>query len=114
MAKDEFLFEMKRNLNQLYLLLWKNYRLQIRSIVGLVVELLVPAMFAIILLPIRTIVKADLKSNFTEYEPFTFDEIKRYKNETTIAYQPDNSLFLDRIMSRVGKKLNFEVKSKVF
>jgi len=114
MAKDEFLFEMKRNLNQLYLLLWKNYRLQIRSIVGLLVELLVPAMFAIILLPIRTIVKADLMSNFTEYEPFTFDEIIRYKNETTIAYQPDNSLFLDRIMSRVGKKLNFEVKSKVF
>jgi len=104
---------MKRNLNQLYLLLWKNYRLQIRSIIGLIIELLVPAMFAIILLPIRTIVKADFKSNFTEYEQFAFNKVFRFKNETIIAYQPDNSQLLDRIMTRVGDNLKLSVRGKL-
>ena len=112
MTKKEHVFQTKRNFDQLLLLIWKNYRLQVRSIIGLVVELLVPAMFAIILLPIRTIVNADFKANSTEYEAFGFDKVMRFKNETTIAYQPDDSPLLDRMMLRVGDKLNFSVRGK--
>ena len=62
-------------LNQLKLLLWKNYALQKRSVIGTILELAVPALFAIILLPIRTIIKSNdhpLDSNFTAFSPHSF------------------------------------------
>ena len=40
---------LKSDLRQLFLLVWKNYSLQKRSIIGSIVEILVPALFAIIL-----------------------------------------------------------------
>ena len=100
----------KRNLKQLNLLLWKNSKLQIRSIIGLIIELTVPALFAIILLPIRTIVNADLKSESTEYNSFDINTIKLTNtNKKVIAYQPGDSIFLKEIMQSVGKNLKFEL-----
>ena len=69
-------------------------------------------MFAIILLPIRTIVKADLKSNFTEYDQFSFNSVNNILKDT-IAYQPNDSELLNRIMQKVGKNLKFKIACKL-
>ena len=126
--------EVSRALRQLQLLLWKNLKLQMRSPVGTLIELLVPALFAIILLPIRRIVKSDQYVNDTMYEAFTIERLPydlipvdpNYKASDnwllewlgvqsdgtwTLAYQPDDSPLLDTLMSEVSRKLRLGVKS---
>jgi hypothetical protein len=65
----------KSDIKQLFLLIWKNYSLQKRSIISTAFEILIPALFAIILLPIRTIVKSQQFVNDTVYEPFSFNAL---------------------------------------
>lgn len=119
--------------NQLVLLLWKNSKLQSRSVISTVLEIAVPALFAIILLPIRTIVNSDRYLNDTVYPSFTINQIPDdlvpsqfflYQNEFKMnpvdysekgwswpfAYQPNNSLKLDKIMRQVAQDLNFQLK----
>src|SRR4051812_14479908 len=49
---------MLTHVKQFFLLLWKNYTLQKRSLIGTCLEIAVPALFAIILMPIRRIVNS--------------------------------------------------------
>lgn len=100
----QFKNNLKNDLKQLWLLLWKNLRLQIRSPIGLALEILVPALFAFILLPIRTIVKSESIKDPITFNAFNIDTLPlRFFNQT-IAYQPDN-LVLKNLMQNVGHKL---------
>jgi hypothetical protein len=97
----------KKNLNQLNLLLWKNYRLQVKSIIGLILELTVPALFAIILLPIRTIVKSEQLDYDTFYS--TFDLRNFTFKSYVLAYQPNNSALVNRIMEKTRDDLKINL-----
>ena len=70
-----------------------------------ILEFLVPAFFALILLPIRTVIKSETKLNDTVFKPFnldTFDEnFLLYKN-STFAYYPNNSDMIVKIMQKVS------------
>lgn len=118
------------NFKQIWLLLWKNYSLQKRSIVSTLLELAVPALFAVILIPIRKIVKSDQYLNDTTFPAFSFNALpddllpsdeffsnyNRYLNMNithsnnlrdglwTFAYQP-NTTMLNKIMKKVSKDL---------
>jgi len=117
--------------NQLVLLLWKNARLQLRSPIGLLLGITVPALFAIILLPIRSIVSSD-KVNDTYYKPFSIEDFpgsltpKDYvfsqnlfkldlpKNNWvwSFSYAPNNSAKIDSIMKSVALDLNLKLYCK--
>nr|UOU03312.1 ATP-binding cassette subfamily A3-1 [Brachionus rubens] len=96
------------NLNQLILLLWKNLRLQLKSPIGLALEILVPALFAFILLPIRTIVKSTLVPEPTTYTPFKPETL--FFLLKTIAYQPNDVDFVNELMKKVGQDLRLDPK----
>lgn len=99
--------EFKKNFNQLGLLLWKNYVLQKRSIIGTILELLLPAFFAIILLPIRGIVKSNNLANDTLYRPFSLDPFPT-------GLKPEYSVF-NRHLSKddlLSGKINLKAEEK--
>jgi hypothetical protein len=104
--KNGYSNNFKRNLNQLWILLWKNQKVQIRSLIGLFLEVFSPCLFAIILLPIRTIVKSQVYSEPIVYKPFSLEQNTfSFQNFTLIyAYQPKNNI-TEEIMKRVGLKL---------
>lgn len=99
--------EFKRDLKQLGLLLWKNYRLQIKSPIGLVLEILVPALFAFILLPIRSIVKSEEFKSPTVFGEFSVNQLPRkfFNKSLFLAYQPNNSELVNEIIRQVGNNL---------
>lgn len=112
----------KNDLRQLKLLLWKNFTIQKRSIIGTILEILVPTLFVIILLPIRSIVKSEYFSNDTTYHEFSFDHLPFnlrpkpsvdapfYKGlQWTFAYQPNTNNMTNRIMEQVGVKLGMNI-----
>lgn len=92
---------------QLWLLLWKNFRLQLRSPIGLLIEILTPALFAIILLPIRTIVKSETFNTTTTYSPFSPLYFPIIPGVTQIAYSPNDVDLANRIMNQVGLRFSF-------
>nr|QUF59428.1 ATP-binding cassette transporter Abca3-2 [Brachionus angularis] len=99
--------DFKKNLKQIYLLLWKNYSLQKRSIVSTILEILVPALFVIILIPIRKIVKSDQYLNNTIFPTFTFNSLpdQLIPSLWTLGYQPNNSVLINNIMKKVSNDL---------
>ena len=101
-------------LDQLGLLLWKNYRLQIRSIIGLAVELIIPALLAIILTPFRSIVKSTPYPNDTVFDAFSLPDNfypSSDQKKLSIAYQPRNadSTLVQNIMASVSRDFNLTV-----
>jgi ATP-binding cassette subfamily A (ABC1) protein 3 len=100
----------KTQLCQLWLLLWKNFLLQKRSVIGTILELTIPAIFAIILLPIRSIVKSDPKLNDTIYDRFPINSLDSYLVEKNFSfgYSPNNIVFLDKVMLKMAENLNLD------
>lgn len=128
------------NLRQLKLLLWKNYLIQKRSKIGTIAEIIVPTIFVLILLPIRTIVKSEYYPDDTVYQEFSFDKLPRtlipipttslhrggFLRDNTLnnndnssmflkwkfAYQPNSSDIAARIMDKVGTNLGMDIVGK--
>ena len=104
--------------NQLNLLLWKNFKLQFRSVLSTILGVSVPILFAIILLPIRTIVKTDNYLNNTIYPTFEINDFPFQPKLVSpnvkwiLGFQP-NSSKINEIMDMVSSKLNLEVKRKL-
>ena len=95
----------KTNRNQLYLLLWKNMLLQKRSIISTLAEILLPALFAIILLLVRVFVASDRKLSDTTFQAFSIDSVNGTKWQSlSLAYCP-NTKITQRIMDDVRNKL---------
>ncbi len=104
----------RSSLDQLGLLLWKNYRLQIRSIIGLAVELIIPALLALILTPFRSIVKSTAYPNDTVFDAFSLPNNfypSSDQKKISIAYQPLNadSSLVQNIMASVSRDFNLTV-----
>jgi len=105
----------KSNFKQLGVLLWKNYVLQKRSIVGLILEILLPMLFAIILLPIRSIVQSTNYSSDTNYDAFQLNQYPSILPKTPsypaqkwfIGFTPSNNAILNQTMNTVASKCNF-------
>ena len=114
------------DLKQLNLLLWKNYLLQKRSIIGTILEILVPALFVIILLPIRTIVRSDYHPDDSVFDEYTIDALPssllppfNYDDDSlsfssraglwTFAYAPNNTDLVNRVMKKVGDTLSMNI-----
>lgn len=102
MTKNEW----KTNIKQLFLLFWKNFRLQLKSPVGLALEILVPAIFAFILLPIRSIVDSTLFENTIFFSPFKIEKLPIVFTQYTLVYHPNNSQFISDLIESVGSDLN--------
>ena len=117
--------DLKVCLNQLRLLLWKNYSLQKRSIIGTILELAVPAFFAIILLPIRGIVKSNDHPNETYYGSFSPSQWPndfprptppKLPNFTAdfqwdIGYTPKDNPLINDLMANLISNLNIQSQS---
>ena len=93
----------KSNLKQLNLLLWKNFKIQQRSVVALLIELLIPAFLALVMVPLRSIVNSVEHSNFTYFDTFNLSQ-SPFKGEF-FAYQPNNSALVNSIMKDVSRDL---------
>jgi hypothetical protein len=123
MDKSDF----QTDLSQLRLLLWKNFILQKRSLIGTCLELILPAFFAIILLPIRSIVESNNIANDTVYVPFKIDALPSglypqasryyrsnyYESRWCLGYAPHNESLINEIMSRTGSQLGLRLFCKV-
>lgn len=119
------LAQLKNDLRQLKLLLWKNFLIQKRSKIGTLMEIIVPTIFVMILLPIRTIVKSEYFPTDTVFEEFNFSQlppelkphppaglrgqILRDDLPWTFAYQPNSSDLANRIMLKVGPSLGMNI-----
>lgn len=101
---------LKSNFKQFGLLTWKNYVIQKRSIFALILELVLPALFAAILLPIRGIVKSEIYPNDTIFNEFEVTNLPylnrpRVADQWYIGYSPNIS-FSEQIMQNVATKLS--------
>lgn len=106
----------KSDLQQLWLLLWKNASLQKRSWIGLCLEIILPAFFAIILLPIRSIVKSEKIENDTTYYAFNFDRFPNnsiFRKQWCMGYTPNNDTLVNAIMEKISQNLNFTLNCKL-
>ena len=139
-ANNGFSKKMNSNFNQLNLLLWKNFNLQKRSIIATILEICVPALFALILLPIRKLVKSNHILNDTTYPIFNINQfdpqllpeqpssldyffnnflgLNERASLWDFAYQPNNSDLVNNAMKKVGERLvnvycNFLLKNKI-
>jgi hypothetical protein len=108
--------------SQLRLLLWKNFILQKRSWIGTCLELFLPAFFAIILLPIRSIVESNNIANDTVYSPFRIDSLPSglipqtnyfytaySETKWCLGYAPSNQSLIDELMAQTGKELGLRL-----
>ena len=100
---------MSTNFEQFKILFWKNFILQRRSILGTILEICLPALFAIILLPIRKIVIADYHANDTVFQSFSVNKLPSNLTNTAgipwfFGYQP-NSTFINNIMKNVANDI---------
>lgn len=117
------------DLRQLKLLLWKNFLISKRSKLGTLMEIIVPTIFVMILLPIRTIVKSEYFPNDTYFREFDFNKLpdnltpqppfglrnkassntKTAAHQWKFAYQPNSSELANRIMLKVGSNLGMDI-----
>ena len=95
--------------NQLRLLLWKSFTIQKRSPISTLLELIVPAFFAVILLPIRHTIKTEIISNDTTFQSFNLDldfpDTIPVWIDSKFAYYPNTSKLVNDIMARTSEKL---------
>lgn len=102
-------------LEQLQLLLWKNFVVQKRSIIGLLLKLTIPAVFAIVFIPLRLLVKSNSYVNDTTFNSFEVDAFSNHLHlhrNSTFSYCPNTSQLANRIMSQTASLLNLEVACK--
>lgn len=101
--------------SQIRLLLWKHFQIQKRSPVGLLLKITIPALFAIILMPIRSAVKSNPYVNITTFKAFDLDSFDNnlplFKN-STFAYCPNDSSLINDMMENVALNLALEHKCK--
>lgn len=62
--------KMASNFDKFRLLMWKNFLIQYRHPIQTVLEIMVPVLFSVILILIRSIVDPDIYSKNTVYKPF--------------------------------------------
>lgn len=62
--------EMAKNLDKLFLLIWKNFKLQIRHPWQTLIEILGPVVFCALLVLIRSLVDPEPFPNGYRFEPF--------------------------------------------
>lgn len=104
---------------QLGLLLWKNILLQRRKVCVSIFEVLLPVVFAIIILGIRIIVKPTQFSNSTLYNTTTLENEKMYQAFNTVmplelGYVPNNSLTRDIMTDVLGRILPRQEMGSLF
>lgn len=63
------------NWDKFRLLMWKNWLLQYRHKIQMIVEILVPVLFNALLVIIRSLVKPDMIPDSTFYSPVTIDSL---------------------------------------
>lgn len=68
--------KMANNFDKFRLLLWKNSLLQWRHKTQTIIEIMVPVMFSVILILIRSIVDPDIYPNATIYKPFEINTLQ--------------------------------------
>ncbi|XP_042906076.1 phospholipid-transporting ATPase ABCA3 [Parasteatoda tepidariorum] len=93
---------------QFLLLIWKNWKLQIRHPWVTLLELGVPAFFSLILVLVRSAISSEYVSQVTVYEPFGIDALPQNltpsflydKNQWTLLFTP-NTPFLEDFMKGV-------------
>jgi ATP-binding cassette subfamily A (ABC1) protein 3 len=93
-------------LDQLWLLLWKSFLLQKRSIISTIIELLLPCIFSVILLPIRSIIDLQIFNETVTFKPFQIENID-FQNFNSFVYYPNNSETLDNLMIKTAENLKF-------
>ena len=103
-SQDNF----KSNFDQLKLLLWNSFQNHKRSWIGTLVELIMPAFFALILLPIRATIKSEFISDDTVYKSFEIDDFHDdllIHLNSTFGYYPNTSTFVNNIANKVSSDL---------
>jgi hypothetical protein len=98
----------KSNFDQLKLLLWKSFQNHKRSWIGTLVELIMPAFFALILLPIRATIKSEFISDDTVYKSFEIDDFHDdllIHLNSTFGYYPNTSTLVNKIANKVSTDL---------
>lgn len=108
-------FSFQLNFAQLRLLLWKGFRIQKRNVLSTALELLVPLVFTLALLPIRSIIKSDYYDDCTKYKQFGLKsfavDFVQFTN-STFAFYPNTSKFVNKIMDKISDELSFQYKCK--
>jgi ATP-binding cassette subfamily A (ABC1) protein 3 len=109
------------NLRQFGLLLWKNWLLQKRRIVLTVIQIFLPALFALVLFLIRTRVNAELVSQPTIWDSFEAGtalpvnlsipvEVSPFNRSWQLAYTPDLPV-VRKLVSAAADLINNSTKA---
>jgi len=106
------MINLKSDLKQLGLLLWKNYKIQKRSPVGLCLELILPALFITIFPLIKSFTGKTntineesmfqsfrIRNDFLPYYPY-------YETEWYVGFSPKNNTIARKIMKNVIQRIN--------
>lgn len=67
--------KLAKNFDKFCLLMWKNFLIQYRHPIQTALEILIPAVFSLILISIRSIISPDVFPNSTMYQPFQINTL---------------------------------------
>ena len=100
---------------QLGLLLWKHFTIQRRSLISLLLKVCIPALFAIVFMPIRTQIMSTPHPNDTTFYPFGIQGLEEVSSLplnkiSGFSYYPNNSDQTNQIMKQTAKYLNLVLK----
>lgn len=100
---------------QLGLLMWKNWLLQKRKVCVTVFEIILPLLFAILLLIVRFLIKTDPKDAPTVYSDFSVDSNgTRFVggNAGSLVLYTPNSTVINALMDDVQLTMNQSLSGK--
>lgn len=85
------------------LLMWKNWKLQLRHPVQTLFEILVPVFFCAILVLVRSLVESEeiQEVHYPEFSPYENNTLSRYK----IAFAPNTSNGVNNLMQDVTEMI---------
>lgn len=101
-----------------FLLLWKNWVIQSRHWIQTIFEIILPVLFASLLILIRSVVNPEVYDSPTYYKPFALTSIKDFESRSkvpvdfAIAYSPKNVL-LEQLVVQARDMLETEVPIRV-
>ncbi|XP_055298016.1 phospholipid-transporting ATPase ABCA3-like isoform X5 [Sitodiplosis mosellana] len=79
--------KMANNFDKFRLLMWKNFLLQYRHKIQTAAEIMVPVLFSVILILIRSIVDPDIYPNNTIYNSFDISDLRPLRNGSNYSFE---------------------------
>ena len=100
---------------QLSLLLWKHLTIQRRSLASLLLKVCIPAIFAIVFMPIRTQIILTPHPTDTTFYSFAIENLESVTSlaidkSSAFSYYPNSSDLINKLMAQTAQYLQLKLK----